>query len=297
MRKELLVGLVYILRNFSWFLSTGAIQTVLKGRHRKMAPSLHDAVGGYGSAGAARAQTLSYNKNRNSSFIFLIKCNCWKYLERPKFMPQAQRKDCSFSLPMNISTFANCQTLSESFKCNSSEGKLRNYKKIHTATHKIYSMLWISEPMSLPACLSIADVPLRQPDTVASVQHRSRWCNALWDVVTIHLSLPLTLMFPTLAIAPSAWQRPYRKCSQVDSEPSPCNIKSPWQRPFISFASPACIIGWCQIWSTFAPPHPCTSSLPPFLQQRALALRLVYTDINASYFFMQDVNEKRKCLC
>lgn len=92
--------------------------------------------------------------------------------------------------------------------------------------------------MSLPACLSIADVPLRQSDTVASLRHRSWWCNALWDVVTIHLSLPLTLVFPTLAIAPSAWQRPYRKCSQVDSEPSPCNIKSPWQRPFISFASP-----------------------------------------------------------
>lgn len=100
-----------------------------------MAPSLHETVCGYGSAGAAQAQSLSYNKNRN--FIFLIKCNCWKYLERPKSMPQALRRDCSFSLPKNISTFANYQTLCESFKSNYSEGKLRNYKKIHTATRKI----------------------------------------------------------------------------------------------------------------------------------------------------------------
>lgn len=139
--------------------------------------------------------------------------------------------------------------------------------------------------MSLPVCLSIADVLLRQSDTVASLRHRSWWCNALWDVVTIHLSLPLTLMFPTLAIAPSAWQRPYRKCSQVDSEPSLCNIESPWQRPFISFASSACIIGWRQIWSTwYLGPLPCTSSFPPFLQQHALALCLMYTDINAIFF-------------
>lgn len=67
--------------------------------------------------------------------------------------------------------------------------------------------------MSLPACLSIAGVLLRQSDTTTSVQHRSWCCNALWDVVTIHLSLPLYLMFPTLATAPSAWQRPYHKCS------------------------------------------------------------------------------------
>lgn len=41
-------------------------------------------------------------------------------------------------------------------------------------------------------CLSIAGVPLRQSHTTASVRHRSRRCNALWDVVTIHLSLSLS---------------------------------------------------------------------------------------------------------
>lgn len=127
--------LVYILWNFSWFRSTGAIQTVSKGRHRKTAPSLHDTVCGYGSAGTARAQSLSYDKNRN--FIFLIKCNCWKYLERPKFMPQAQRRECSFSLPKNISKFANY--LNHLSQTTLKENYATTKKKIHTATRKIDS--------------------------------------------------------------------------------------------------------------------------------------------------------------
>lgn len=50
--------------------------------------------------------------------------------------------------------------------------------------------------MSLPVCLSIPGAPLRQSNTTVSVRHRSWCCNALWDVVSIHLSLPLYLMFP-----------------------------------------------------------------------------------------------------
>lgn len=148
--------------------------------------------------------------------------------------------------------------------------------------------------MSLPVCRSIAGVPLRQSDTTASVQHRSWCCNALWDVVTIHLSLPLYLMFPALAIAPSAWQRPYHKCCHG------------WKRTIVAQRQVAmttaiyliCI--FCLYYGLM--PNmvnlifrslPCTSSFTPFLQQCALA---VYTDINA-FFCMQDVNEKRKRLC
>lgn len=101
--------------------------------------------------------------------------------------------------------------------------------------------------MSLPVCLSIADVPLRQ---TKSLQHRSCWRNALWDELTSSfLSSSTSLISLTLIIAPSAWQRPYHKCGQVYSEPSLRNIKSPWQPLLISFASSACIIYRCQIWS------------------------------------------------
>lgn len=159
------------------------------------------------------------------------------------------------------------------------------WKNTHGHSQNQY-LLWISEPMSLPACLSIADVPLRQSDTVASLQHRSRWCNALWDVVTIHLSS-------------SRSHVPHSRNSTFCLATAIPQMQSGWQRTItvqhqVTMTTAIYLICISCLhyrlmpnMVNFRPPHPlpCTSSLPPFLQQRALALRFMYTDINASYFF------------
>lgn len=89
----------------------------------------------------------------------------------------------------------------------------------------------------------------------------------------------------TLIIAPSAWQRLYHKCGQVYSKPSLRNIKSPWQPLFISFASSACIIYLCQIWSLcYSPrlslyPLSVTSSFRPFAKLRVNTLCNIYCTV------------------
>lgn len=99
----------------------------------------------------------------------------------------------------------------------------------------------------------------------------------------------------TLIIAPSAWQRLYHKCGQVYSEPSLRNIKSPWQPLFISFASSACIIYFCQIWSLcYSPrlslyPLSVTSSFRPFAKLRVNTLCNIYCTVYIR-------NDMYKCL-
>lgn len=214
-------------------------------------------------------------------------------------MPQAQRRDCSCSLPKNISTSANDQTLIWIIQVHLKENYATTKKQTLTKSKAALNFRANELTCVSFSCWRATEAVRHSGFSSAqvTVMQCIVGCSNYSSLSSSHSHVPLSrnstfCLATAIPQMQSGWQRTITVQHQVTMTTT------------IYLICISCLhYRLMPNMVNFHPPPPslpCTSSLPPFLQQRALASRLVYTDINASFFFFfftQDVSEKRKRSC